>query len=76
MPQNEDVPQRLANRPGAGLAAGPPNLACTTLGILTLTGYNSEYSDKSFLEKRNMEGGFGESPLKVNVGLWEDRGLE
>ncbi|MFA5315811.1 MAG: DUF262 domain-containing protein [Dehalococcoidales bacterium] len=40
-----------------------------TLGNLTLTGYNSEYSDRSFIEKRNMEGGFRESPLKLNQGL-------
>jgi uncharacterized protein with ParB-like and HNH nuclease domain/predicted transport protein len=37
-----------------------------TLGNLTLTGYNSEYSDRPFMEKRNMKGGFAESPLKLN----------
>lgn len=40
-----------------------------TLGNLTLTGYNSEYSDHSFAEKRDMSGGFKESPLKLNQGL-------
>ena len=40
-----------------------------TLGNLTLTGYNSEYSDKPFLEKRDMVGGFSQSPLRVNAGL-------
>jgi len=40
-----------------------------TLGNLTLTGYNSEYSDRSFAEKRDMPGGFKESPLKLNRGL-------
>lgn len=40
-----------------------------TLGNLTLTGYNSEYSNKSFTDKRDMEGGFKESPLKVNADL-------
>jgi uncharacterized protein with ParB-like and HNH nuclease domain/predicted transport protein len=40
-----------------------------TLGNLTLTGYNSEYSDRSFAEKRDMEGGFKDSPLKLNAGL-------
>jgi len=29
-----------------------------TLGNLTLTGYNVEYSDKAFVDKRDMEGGF------------------
>jgi len=40
-----------------------------TLGNLTLTGYNSEYSDRPFTEKRDMEGGFKQSPLKLNQGL-------
>lgn len=40
-----------------------------TLGNLTLTGYNSEYSDRPFIEKRDMPGGFRESPLKLNQGL-------
>ncbi|MCG6538193.1 MAG: DUF262 domain-containing protein, partial [Syntrophales bacterium LBB04] len=40
-----------------------------TLGNLTLTGYNSEYSDRTFAEKRDMQGGFRESPLKLNQGL-------
>ncbi len=40
-----------------------------TLGNLTLTGYNSEYSDRPFPEKRDMEGGFKSSPLKLNEGL-------
>ncbi len=36
---------------------------------MTLTGYNSEYSDRPFPEKRDMPGGFKESPLKLNQGL-------
>jgi uncharacterized protein with ParB-like and HNH nuclease domain/predicted transport protein len=40
-----------------------------TLGNLTLTGYNSEYSDRPFVEKRNMKGGFSESPLKLNKSI-------
>lgn len=40
-----------------------------TLGNLTLTGYNSEYSDRRFTEKRDMKGGFAESPLRMNQGL-------
>lgn len=42
-----------------------------TLGNLTLTGYNPEYSDRPFLEKRDMPGGFRESPLHLNQGLSE-----
>jgi predicted transport protein len=40
-----------------------------TIGNLTLTGYNAEYSDRPFTEKRDMAGGFKESPLKLNAGL-------
>lgn len=40
-----------------------------TLGNLTLTGYNSEYSDRPFREKRDMRGGFRESPLWLNKDL-------
>lgn len=42
-----------------------------TLGNLTLTGYNSEYSDRPFAEKRDIEGGFKQSPLALNRGLGE-----
>lgn len=42
-----------------------------TLGNLTLTGYNSEYSDRIFKDKRDLPGGFAESPLRLNQGLKE-----
>ncbi len=44
-----------------------------TIGNLTLTGYNPEYSNRSFQEKQGMEKGFENSPLRLNQGL---RGLE
>lgn len=40
-----------------------------TLGNLTITAYNSEYSDHPFLTKRDMDKGFKESPLRLNAGL-------
>ncbi|GAA9863731.1 DUF262 and DUF1524 domain-containing protein [Helicobacter pylori] len=40
-----------------------------TIGNLTLTGYNSEYSNKSFKEKQGMEKGFKDSPLRLNQSL-------
>ncbi|GAA8630011.1 DUF262 and DUF1524 domain-containing protein [Helicobacter pylori] len=40
-----------------------------TIGNLTLTGYNKEYSNNSFQEKRDMEKGFKQSPLKLNQSL-------
>ncbi|WP_024116356.1 DUF262 and DUF1524 domain-containing protein [Helicobacter pylori] len=44
-----------------------------TIGNLTLTGYNSTYSNNSFQEKQGMEKGFKDSPLRLNQGL---RGLK
>ncbi|WRB13666.1 DUF262 and DUF1524 domain-containing protein [Helicobacter pylori] len=40
-----------------------------TIGNLTLTGYNETYSNNSFQEKRDMENGFKQSPLRLNQGL-------
>ncbi len=40
-----------------------------TLGNLTLTGYNPEYSNKSFSEKRDTAGGFRDSGLQINRSL-------
>ncbi len=40
-----------------------------TIGNLTLTGYNHEYSNKSFQEKQGMEKGFKDSPLRLNQSL-------
>lgn len=40
-----------------------------TIGNLTLTGYNKEYSNNSFQEKRDMENGFKQSSLKLNQSL-------
>jgi predicted transport protein len=52
-----------------------------TLGNLTLTGYNPEYSDRPFVEKRDMQGGFKESPLRLNEGLgslhqWDETAIQ
>ncbi|RVZ95035.1 DUF262 and DUF1524 domain-containing protein [Helicobacter pylori] len=43
-----------------------------TIGNLTLTGYNQEYSNKSFQEKKYMENGFKQSPLRLNQSLKDD----
>ncbi|GAA8798621.1 DUF262 and DUF1524 domain-containing protein [Helicobacter pylori] len=45
------------------------NKYLNTIGNLTKTGYNSEYSDKSFKEKQGMEKGFKNSPLRLNQSL-------
>lgn len=59
-----------------------------TLGNLTLTGYNSEYSDHPFAYKRDQVSdkdgnpvGFAHSPLKLNLGLgkvnkWDEAAIK
>lgn len=59
-----------------------------TLGNLTLTGYNSEYSDHPFAYKRDQVAdkdgnfvGFAHSPLKLNLGLgvvntWDETAIK
>ena len=56
-----------------------------TLGNLTLTAYNADYSDRPFTEKRDMpdapEKGLKQSPLKLNQGLgaldtWNEAGIK
>ncbi|MBR3834411.1 MAG: DUF262 domain-containing protein [Lachnospiraceae bacterium] len=39
------------------------------LANLTLTGYNSQYSNRSFLEKRDTEKGFKDSHLHINAEI-------
>jgi Protein of unknown function (DUF1524) len=68
MPQNEDLSVSWKNALGSDWERVHKTWL-HTLGNLTLTGYNSEYSDRPFLEKRDMAGGFRESPLRVNAGL-------
>jgi uncharacterized protein with ParB-like and HNH nuclease domain/predicted transport protein len=80
LPQNENLP------PAWKAALGPEweriqQTWLHTLGNLTLTGYNSEYSDRPFPEKRDLAGGFKESPLKLNAGLgavsqWDETAIK
>ena len=41
------------------------------LGNLTLTGYNSKYSDRPFAEKKTISGGFVESSVRLNKYIRE-----
>ena len=68
MPQNENLPSEWQSELGPEWQRIQETWL-HTLGNLTLTGYNSEYSDKPFFEKRDMSGGFKESPLRLNKGL-------
>ncbi|MGB4498208.1 MAG: DUF262 domain-containing protein [Methylococcaceae bacterium] len=69
MPQNENLSEEWRKDLGDNWQETQQNYL-HTLGNLTLTGYNSEYSDRPFKEKRDLEGkGFKFSPLKMNDGL-------
>jgi len=72
MPQCDNNPNKVPSSWKVGLGDEWERVWDTyrhTLGNLTLTGYNSEYSNRSFSEKRDMEGGFKVSPLKLNEGI-------
>ena len=43
-----------------------------TLGNLTLTGYNSELSDRPFKDKKTIPGGFNTSPLFLNDSVRQE----
>ena len=70
MPQNKDLSRAWRKDLGSDWEHVQESLL-HTLGNLTLTGYNSEYGDRSFVEKRDMKGGFKQSPLRLNEGLGE-----
>ena len=70
IPQNENLSEGWQNSLGEDWRSIQETWL-HTLGNLTLTGYNSEYRDKPFVEKRDMKGGFKESPIRLNEGLGE-----
>jgi len=68
MPQNENLPAEWRQNLGEDWQRIHEQYL-HTLSNLTLTGYNSEYQDRPFAQKRDMVGGFRESPLRLNAGL-------
>lgn len=79
MPQNERLSEQWQRDLGEDWYAVHARYL-HTLGNLTLTGYNSEYGNRPFLQKRDMEGGFRESPLRLNRGLgvlerWDEQAI-
>ena len=68
MPQNADLPIRWRDELGADWEA-VHQTRLHRLGNLTLTGYNSELSDRSFIDKLHMPGGFATSPLWLNRSI-------
>ena len=68
LPQNENLSQKWQQALGSRWKEIQEKYL-HTLGNLTLTGYNSTYKDKFFIEKQEIKGGFKESPLHLNKGL-------
>ena len=66
------MPQNIDNSAAWQTMLGPDwqnvyDTLCQTLGNLTLTGYNPDYSNKPFQYKQNLNpGGFKYSPLSLN----------
>ena len=71
LPQNEELNSWWQKALGENWVEVQARLL-HSIGNLTLTRYNSEFSDRSFPEKRDFpEGGFKTSPLLLNQGLGE-----
>ena len=68
MPQNPKLSQQWQQELGSDWQTVQSRYL-HTIGNLTLTGYNSELSDRPFQEKRTMKGGFLSSPLRLNESL-------
>lgn len=85
LPQNEDLSEEWRALLGDDWQSIQERLL-HTIGNLTLTGYNPELSDRPFLEKRDMEGGFRDTPIRLSRAIaqadtWteesiQQRGLE
>lgn len=68
LPQNENLSVSWQNQLGDGWKEIQEKYL-HRLGNLTLTGYNSELSDRPFTEKLGMTGGFKTSPLWLNQSV-------
>lgn len=79
MPQNENLSISWQNMLGEDWKEIQANYL-HTIGNLTLTGYNSELSDRPFGDKKKMVGGFDDSPLRLNnfmkkVDSWNEENI-
>lgn len=68
LPQNPNTPMKWQQELGENWEKVKEKYL-HTIGNLTLTGYNSELSDKPFSEKKNIHGGFNTSPLFLNESV-------
>ena len=70
MPQNEKLPAEWRKMLGVDWV-DIQRQWLHSLGNLTLTGYNSKYSDLPFDEKKTISGGFEESSVRLNKYIRE-----
>jgi len=80
LPQNPNLPSDWKNMLGEHWKDIQKNYL-HTLGNLTLTGYNSELSDRAFNQKKTIDGGFDDSPLRLNsymrsVSNWSENEIK
>ena len=80
MPQNPDLSPEWQDELGPDWER-IQNELLHCIGNLTLTGYNSELSDRPFSEKRTMVGGFNDSPLRLNESVrrfenWDEAAIQ
>lgn len=68
MPQNPDLSDEWQAELGYGWEETHEKYV-HKIGNLTLTGYNSNYSNSSFKRKRDMENGFKDSSIRLNKYL-------
>lgn len=80
IPQNKDLNDSWRDALGENYKAIQKEYL-HTIGNLTLTAYNSEMSDRNFMEKLNIKGGFKESALRLNryvvkQDTWNERKIK
>ena len=68
MPQTPDLPDTWKQELGDNFQEVQEKYL-HTIGNLTLTGYNSELSNRPFSDKQTIKGGFCDSPLRLNYDL-------
>src|SRR5450755_548350 len=68
MPQNERLSKKWRDELGADWRTVHAQYL-HSIGNLTLTGYNSELSDRPFQDKRDTKDGFKDTPIRLSKGL-------
>ncbi len=72
MPQNDDLRAEWQAMLGADWKT-VQQVWLHRLGNITLTGYNSKYSDRPFTDKKTVQDGFNDSPLRLNKFIREQQ---